>query len=68
MEKTTLALPINANISRLKPSATLVINERSNALLEAGKKVYKLGFGQSPFPVPNKVVESLKANAHQNLG
>lgn len=56
---------INTNITNLKPSATLVINERSNALVEAGKKVYKLGFGQSPFPVPPSVVDALKANAHQ---
>ncbi len=57
--------PINLNITNLKPSATLVINERSNDLITAGKKVYKLGFGQSPFPVPKVVVDALKANAHQ---
>lgn len=56
---------INRNITQLKPSATLVINERSNALIEAGKKVVKLGFGQSPFPVPPIVVNALKDNAHQ---
>jgi len=57
--------PINLNITNLKPSATLAINERSNALIESGKKVYKLGFGQSPFPVPQIVVTALKDNAHQ---
>ena len=57
--------PVNSNITNLKPSATLVINERSNALVTAGKKVYKLGFGQSPFPVPQVVVDALKDNAHQ---
>lgn len=57
--------PININITNLKPSATLVINERSNDLVKAGKKVYKLGFGQSPFPVPKVVVQALKDNAHQ---
>jgi len=56
---------INKNITFLKPSATLVINERSNALVKSGKKVYKLGFGQSPFPVPKIVVNALKKNAHQ---
>ncbi len=56
---------INKNITYLKPSATLVINERSNALQQSGKQVYKLGFGQSPFPVPKIVVKALKANAHQ---
>lgn len=57
--------PVNANITNLKPSATLVINERSNDLITAGKTVYKLGFGQSPFPVPAVVVEALKAHAHE---
>ncbi|MEM1121968.1 MAG: aminotransferase class I/II-fold pyridoxal phosphate-dependent enzyme [Bacteroidota bacterium] len=56
---------INSNIIHLKPSATLAINERSNALLKEGKEIFKLGFGQSPFPVPDCVVAALKANAHQ---
>ncbi len=60
-----MSQPINTNITNLKPSATLVINERSNDLVAAGKKVYKLGFGQSPFPVPQVVVDALKDNAHQ---
>ena len=47
-------------IKLLKPSATLAINEKSKDLISKGKKVYKFGFGQSPFPVPNKVVEALK--------
>ena len=55
---------LNANIQALKPSATLAINERSAAMIAAGKIVYRLGFGQSPFPVPADVVEALKANAH----
>ena len=46
------------NIKSLKPSATLVINEKSKALISQGKKIYKFGFGQSPFPVPQKVVEA----------
>ena len=57
-------------IRRLEPrvhglglSATLAINERSNALLAQGKTVYKLGLGQSPFPVPESVVEQLRLHA-----
>ena len=53
------------NIKSLKPSATLAINEKSKELISQGKKIYKFGFGQSPFPVPEKVVEALKKNAHQ---
>lgn len=49
----------------LPPSATLAINEHSNALIAAGRQVYKLGLGQSPFPVPPTVVAALKAHAHE---
>tara|TARA_Y100000590_G_scaffold384143_1_gene455302 strand:- start:340 stop:1575 length:1236 start_codon:yes stop_codon:yes gene_type:complete len=53
-------------ISKLKASATLAINEKSNKLIKSGKKVYKFGFGQSPFPVPDSVVLALKNAAHKN--
>ena len=53
------------NIQSLKPSATLAINEKSKELILNGKKVYRFGFGQSPFPVPEKVVSALKKNAHK---
>ena len=57
---------VKEQISRLKPSATLAINEESNRLKESGKKIYKFGFGQSPFPVPESVVLELKSNAHKH--
>jgi aspartate aminotransferase len=44
----------------------LLINETSRKLEEQGKKIYKFGFGQSPFKVPEDVVIELKDNAHQN--
>jgi aspartate aminotransferase len=47
------------------PSATLAINERSKQLQAEGRQVYRLGLGQSPFPVPEHVRESLARNAHQ---
>ena len=53
---------IKDQISQLKPSATLAINEESNKLKKSGKKVYKFGFGQSPFPVPESVVSALKVS------
>jgi aspartate aminotransferase len=43
-----------------------LINETSRKLEEQGKKIYKFGFGQSPFKVPENVVKELKDNAHQN--
>jgi len=57
---------IKSQISKLKPSATLAINEESNKLKKTGKKVYKFGFGQSPFPIPENIVISLKNNADKN--
>jgi aspartate aminotransferase len=56
---------LNLNVRGLPVSATLGINELSNQLKAQKKDVYKLGLGQSPFPVPESVVEELKMNAHQ---
>ena len=53
-------------INQLKPSATLAINEKSNKLKKSGKKIYKFGFGQSPFPIPESIVSTLKSNAEKN--
>ena len=53
-------------VKNLKPSSTLLINETSKKLEDQGKKIYKFGFGQSPFKVPHDVVEELKNNAYQN--
>ena len=53
-------------IKNLKPSSTLLINEISNKLEREGKKIFKFGFGQSPFNVPQDIVNELKGNAHQN--
>jgi aspartate aminotransferase len=54
---------LNPNVLGLPPSATLAINERSDALIAEGRKVFKLGLGQSPFPVPRPVVEALRRAA-----
>ena len=53
-------------VKNLKPSSTLRINEISKKLESEGKKIYKFGFGQSPFEVPDDVVNELKNNAYQN--
>ena len=57
---------VKDQISQLRPSATLAINEESNRLKKSGKKIYKFGFGQSPFPVPETVVSALKSNASKH--
>ena len=53
-------------VKNLQPSSTLKINETSKELEIEGKKIFKFGFGQSPFQVPIDIVDELKNNAHQN--
>ena len=53
-------------VQNLEPSSTLKINELSKKLEFEGKKIFRFGFGQSPFKVPDDIVEELKKNAHQN--
>tara|TARA_B100001123_G_scaffold105575_1_gene122646 strand:+ start:1143 stop:2369 length:1227 start_codon:yes stop_codon:yes gene_type:complete len=53
-------------IKNLSLSSTLRINEISKELEAEGKEIFKFGFGQSPFKVPQNVIAELKNNAHQN--
>ncbi|MBN2160350.1 MAG: pyridoxal phosphate-dependent aminotransferase [Spirochaetes bacterium] len=59
------SVSLNMNIRGMGPSATLAINEISKKLQKDKKAVYRLGLGQSPFPVPVPVVDALKANAEK---
>jgi aspartate aminotransferase len=56
---------LNLSVRGLTESATLAINNQSNRLIREGKYVYRLGLGQSPFPVPEVVQEALRQNSHQ---
>lgn len=56
---------LNSKVKGLRPSSTLAMNEKCARLRAEGRTVYQLGFGQSPFPIPESVVEALRANAHQ---
>ena len=53
-------------VKNLNISSTLRINEISKDIELKGEDVFKFGFGQSPFKVPENVVEELKKNVHQN--
>ena len=59
-------MKINQNISGLKPSATLLINEKVKELRTKGQEITHFGFGQSPFPIHQSIVEELKNNATNN--
>jgi len=56
---------LNLDIRGLNQSATIAINDISRELKDEGKDVYRLGLGQSPFPVPQPVVDALKLHAHE---
>lgn len=56
---------LNLNVRGLSLSASLAINELSAKLERDGREIFKLGLGQSPFPVPEPVVEALRQNAHR---
>lgn len=60
-----LDVNLNLNVRGMQPSATLAINEISRQREAEGREVFRFGLGQSPFPVPAPVVESLKLNAFQ---
>ena len=53
-------------VKGLEPSSTLKINEISRELEDKGEKIFKFGFGQSPFQIPKDIVSALKNNAYQN--
>ena len=56
---------LNLTVRGLLPSATVAINERSDQLRREGRQIFKMGLGQSPFPVPGLLVEELQRNAFQ---
>ena len=47
---------IKNEFKNLRPSSTLNINEISKKLIAEGKKIYKFGLGQSPFPIPEIIL------------
>jgi aspartate aminotransferase len=58
-----LEFALDRRFEGMSCSATLAINEKSRALSAAGRTVYRFGFGQSPFPVPGRMVAELQRQA-----
>lgn len=58
-------IPLIPNFSQFELSPTLAANEQAAILRAAGKKVIHMGFGQSPFPVPQRLQKALKDNVIQ---
>lgn len=51
-------------VASRKVSATFSISECARRKRDAGEEVFALGFGQSPFPVPEPMVQECQAHAH----
>ena len=60
LRKHSPAQHLNPNVQGLGVSATVAINDLSNELRRQGREIFKLGLGESPFPVPAPVVEALR--------
>ncbi len=60
MSLTCLEVPVHPHLSNVHLSPTLRINEKCQQIVNEGRDVYRLGFGQSPFPVPDFIVDSLR--------
>ena len=58
---------IKKKIKNLNLSATLKINEISKNLENEGKEVIKFGFGQSPFNIPDTIVDESVSYTHLTL-
>lgn len=60
---TKVPVSLNLNIRGMGLSATLAIKERCRAIAAEGRSIIDFGLGQSPFPVPDTVVEALRVAA-----
>jgi aspartate aminotransferase len=54
---------LDLRVRGLEKSPTVALNERCDERRNEGRKVFKLGLGQSPFPVPPPVVQALRDHA-----
>jgi aspartate aminotransferase len=54
---------LHPTIIGLEESPTLRINKRCREMIASGRHVYRLGLGQSPFPIPEEVVNALRLYA-----
>ena len=57
-------IQIDPNVAQLKPSATLAMHQRANAMRSDGELITHFGFGQSPFTVPASIAIAATAVAN----
>lgn len=58
-----MAPSLDLRVRGIGQSATMAINARCEELRRDGHRVYRLGLGQSPFPIPDPVVKELRDHA-----
>lgn len=56
-----MKIKVKEIFNNIEESATLAINQNIKELRASGKIIYHLGFGESPFPVPDIVKEGLRS-------
>ena len=56
---------INSQILRLRESATLHINQTALKMRRDGADICHLGFGESPFPVPEVMIDALRKRSFE---
>jgi len=58
-----IQVSLNPNLREMGASPTLALNERCKQMKKDGIEVFNLGIGESPFPVPGFIVDSLRQHA-----
>lgn len=56
---------VNRRLRNLGTSPTFAVNESCQRMAAEGREVFNLGIGQSPFPVPENVVQALRDHASE---
>lgn len=57
---------IRSDLSNYGQASNLRMNEHIKELISQGEQIYHLAFGQSPFPLPEKLQAGLVNNAWRN--
>ncbi|CAL4093633.1 unnamed protein product, partial [Meganyctiphanes norvegica] len=57
---------VRPDLANHKEASNLAFNEHVKALKKSGRDISHFAFGQSPFPIPQCIVDGLKEFAHEN--
>ena len=65
-KKASMTTYLRDNLESYGPASNLMHNEKVREMIADGKPIYHFGFGQSPFPILDTAVESLKKHASKS--